>query len=68
MAAISSFMNLYENCNFDIICVESDEEHLSKNQIAISFFINEIGQFLIYDFTSKLRTLFFVIIVLGKFW
>ena len=37
-------MNLYENCN-NIIGLESDEEHLSENQISISFIITEISQF-----------------------
>ena len=41
MAAISSFMNLFENCN-NIIGVESRVEHYSENQISISFIITEI--------------------------
>ena len=36
MAAISSFMNYYENC-YKFICVESDEEHLVENRISISY-------------------------------
>ena len=34
-------MNLFENYN-NIICEESDEEHLSENQISISCIIFEI--------------------------
>ena len=44
MAAISLFMNLFENCN-NIICLESEVEHFSENQISISFIITEISQF-----------------------
>ena len=37
MADISSFMNLYENCTCtfcnNIISMESDEKHLSENQL-----------------------------------
>ena len=40
-------MNLFENCN-NIICVKSDEEHFSENQISISFIITEISQFKIF--------------------
>ena len=44
MAAISSFMNLFEKCH-NINFVVYDKEHLSEYQIAISCFITEIGQF-----------------------
>ena len=44
MATMSLFTNLFENC-YNMICVESDEEHFSGNQISISFIITEITAF-----------------------
>ena len=44
MSTMSLFINLFENCNYMyMICVESDEEHLSGNHFPFS--ITEISQF-----------------------